>query len=386
MKVLQLISSSGYYGAEAVVMSLSQALLQNGLSSILGVFRNSTRPNLEVAEIAQAKGLSVEVIPCNGRADRQTWLSVREIIRREQIDLLHSHGYKAHVYAHFAARGTDCRTIATCHGHHTRNSNKGVLSVSGVKVWGYRKVERAVLPRFDRVIAVSDQIGSSLRTAGVQAGKLAVIANGIDVAEFESARPATDLEKLKGRNLAIGLVSRLVQGKGHEQLFAIVRNILTKCPNTTFFIVGDGPRRQLLENLSHQLGIAQNMFFLGKRNDMPQVYAALDILVLPSTAEGTPMSILEALAARKAVIASNVGGIPEVISDYKTGRLIEAGDSFALQEAILSMLKNADLRRCFGKAGHVLVAEKFSASHMAGKYLAEYCRLTNIARASTATA
>lgn len=386
MKVLHLISSSGYYGAEAVVVSLSQTLRQNGIGSILGVFRNSNKPNLEVASIAQAKGIPVELIPCHGRADRQTWLAIRDIIRREQIDLLHSHGYKAHLYGHFATRGTNCRTVATCHGHHTRNSNKGTLCVSGVKVWGYQKIERAVLPRFDRVIAVSDQIGSSLRTAGLQAKKLAVITNGIDVAEFESAYPAKDLEELKRGALAIGLVGRLVHGKGHEKLLESARNILIQCPNTVVFIVGDGPRWGVLENLAYELGVARSVFFLGKRTDMPQVYAALDLLVLPSATEGMPMAVLEALASKKAVIASNVGGIPEVIHDNKTGRLIKPGDSTALQEAVICLLKNPDLRRCFGTAGNVLVREKYSASHMASKYLAEYCNLTNGQPAFTATA
>jgi glycosyltransferase involved in cell wall biosynthesis len=386
MKVLQLISSSGYYGTEAVVVSLSHALQQSGVSSIVGVFRNASKPNLELAEIAEAKALPVELIACNGRADRQTWLAIREIIRREGIDVLHSHGYKAHLYGHFAARGTNCRTVATCHGHHTKNSNKGVLSVSRVKVWGFKKIERAVLPRFDRVIAVSDQIASSLRTAGVQAKRLAVITNGIDVAEFESARPASDLEYLKRGGLAIGLVGRLVYGKGHEQLLQIARNVLLQCPNTIFFIVGNGPRLEMLKNLARELDLGQSVFFVGKRNDMPQVYAALDALVLPSSAEGTPMAILEAMAAKKAVIASNVGGIPAIISDHKTGRLVEPGDSGTFQEAVVSLLKSVDLRCRLGSAGNALVKERYSASHMATRYLTEYRKLTNSEYAAGATA
>jgi glycosyltransferase involved in cell wall biosynthesis len=378
MRVLQLISSSGYYGAEAVAISLSQALQQSGIDSVLGVFRNSNRTNLEVAETAKTKGLSVELVSCNGRADRQAWLAIREVIRRERVDLVHSHGYKSHLYGHFAARGMNCQTVATCHGYHTRNSPKnGVLNFSEAKVWGYRKIEHALLPRFDRVIAVSDEIACSLRTAGVQARRLTVIPNGIDVSEFESARPAPDLEEVKGGRLAVGLVGRLIHGKGHVQLFEVARNILAECPNTVFFVVGDGLLRQRLENLVHEFDIAGDVFFLGKRSDMPQVYAALDIMVLPSLAEGTPMVILEALAARKAVIASNVGGIPEIITDNKTGRLIETGNSRALCEALLCLLNNRELRCKFGGKGNALVRENYSASRMASRYLEEYRKLTN---------
>jgi glycosyltransferase involved in cell wall biosynthesis len=213
----------------------------------------------------------------------------------------------------------------------------------------------------------------------VQARKLVVIANGIDVSQFESARPAADLEHMKRGNLAIGLVGRLVHGKGHRELFEIARNILAQCPKTVFFIVGDGFLRPRLETLACELDISRNVFFLGKRTDMPQIYAAFDIVVLPSAAEGTPVSVLEALAAKKPVIASNVGGIPELILDNTTGRLIEPGDSYALQEAALGLLKNADLRRFFGTRGNALVREKYSAAQMAGKYLAEYCKVTNTA-------
>ena len=384
MKVLQLISSSGYYGAEAVAISLSRALQQRGIGSILGVFHNAKRPNLEIAEIAKAKGLRVELVPCNGRADRQAWLDIREIVRREQIDLLHTHGYKSHLYGHFAARGSNCKTVATCHGHHTKNSKNGVLCMSGVRVWGYAKIERALLPRFDRVVAVSNEIASSLRSSGVQAKRLSVIANGIDVAEFESARPALDLVAIKSDNLAIGLVGRLVHGKGHQQLFEIARDILIQCPSTTFFIVGDGFLRQRLERQAREMSIARNVFFLGRRSDMPEVYAAIDILVLPSMAEGPPMAVLEAMAAKKAVIASNVGGIPEIVVDHMTGRLIEPGSSRALQEAVLCLLRNSDLRQRFGSIGNALVQEKYSASQMAEKYLAEYSKLTKSVSAASA--
>ena len=364
MRVLQLISSSGHYGAEAMAVSLSQALQKDGIGSILGVFRNSHRPNLEVAEIAKARGLQVEWVRCQGRVDRQAWLAIREVIRREQIDLLHSHGYKSHVYGYFAARGTPCRTVATCHGYYTRTSKSGFLSVADMKVRGYREVERVLLPRFDRVVAVSNEVATSLRGAGVLGKRLAVIGNGIDVAEFESARPAEDLLEIKGRSLAVGLVGRLIQGKGHEQLFQAARTILAQCPGTVFFVIGDGPLRLRLADLARELGIAKSVVFVGKRHDMPQVYSSLDVLVLPSTAEGTPMVVIEALAAKRAVVASNVGGIPEIIDHDRTGRLIEPGNSFALQEAILTLLKNADLRRSLGTTVAAYLRKPFRPEHL----------------------
>ncbi len=375
MRVLQLISSSGYYGAEQVMVSLSQQLQHSGISTVVGVLQDPDSPRAEVGEVAARQGLPVEWVYCNGRIDRRAGLAIKDLIRRERIDVMHSHGYKSHLYGYFSARGMRCRSVATCHGHYTRATISGVLSVKDVKMRGYREVEHALLGRFDRVIAVSREGVARLKRAGVLTKKVVVIENGTNVDVFESASPAKDLLDIKKESL-VGIVARLVHGKGHSQLFEAARGILAECPDTMFVVIGEGPLRQQLEQAACELGIGKRVFFAGNRADMPQVYAALDVVVLPSLAEGTPMAVLEAMAAKRAVVASKVGGIPDMIADNESGCLVEPGNSHQLQESILRVLKDAELRCSFGLRGHEIVCEKFSAAQMARKYLIEYSKIT----------
>jgi glycosyltransferase involved in cell wall biosynthesis len=172
--------------------------------------------------------------------------------------------------------------------------------------------------------------------------------------------------------LAIGLVGRLTGGKGHRQAFEAAKEFFLQYKDTVLLVIGDGPLKQELGILAKKLGIEASVVFTGKRSDMAEVYAALDILVLPSLYEGLPMVILEALAGKVAVIATRVGAIPHVILPGRTGLLVEPGDVVGLREAICQLLANANLRRSLGEAGCGYAGEKFSASAMAAKYLSLY--------------
>ena len=368
MKVLQLISSTGYYGAEAVVVNLSKQLEKLGVSNTIGVFQNAHRPNLEVAEVAKQQRLRVEILPCAGRMDWGCVRRIRDRVRGEGFDVLHTHGYKAHLYGYLAVRAISCPVVATCHGY------RSVLppGLARLRQQFYGAVERALLRRFDRVVAVSSELAEALGKARVASGKLTIIRNGVDPDGFGSACPSADLEKIKGGRMAVGLVGRLTEGKGHRQLFQAAREILVRHPNTVLFVVGDGPLKSRLEDLARELGIASSVFFTGKRSDMVGVYAALDIFVLPSLYEGLPMVILEALAAKRAVIATRVGAVPDLILEGNTGLLIEPADIPALGNAMIRLMTDAGLRRSLGENGAAFVRKQFSAQSMAGKYLELY--------------
>ena len=368
MKVLQLISSSGYYGAEAVMVSLTKHLNQLGIPSTVGVFENAQHPNLEVAEVARQHGLPVEVVRCEGRADWSAVQAIRKFVRRERIDIIHTHGYKAHLYGYLAARVLPCSLIATCHGYHSFVPSR----IARCRRQFYSSVERVLLQRFDQVVAVSSDLALFLRQRGVRLEKLAVIENGVDLDQFGSAPPSADLKVAKAGRLAVGLVGRLTEGKGHAQFFDAAREFLLQHRETLLVVIGDGPLKQPLETLARQLGIEASVVFTGKRSDMAEVYAALDILVLPSLHEGMPMVILEALAAKVAVVATRVGAIPHVILPRQTGLLVEPGDVFGLRDAICQLLIDANLRRSLGEGGYRFVGEHLSASAMAGKYLNLY--------------
>jgi glycosyltransferase involved in cell wall biosynthesis len=365
MKVLQLISSGGFYGAESVLINLARSLSELGCESIVGVFDNAHRSNTEVAEHARRLGLAVETFTCSGRMDWDTVREIRNAIRKHGIDLVHTHGYKSNLYGYAAVRPLGLPILATCHNWTRQSASLRVYAV----------LDRMVLRRFSQVVAVSETVRDSLCEAGLQKERVATIDNGVDLQRFASGSAFFAQEIGKGSKLVVGMVGRLVPQKGPELLLQAAKELLLRFPETLFVFVGDGPARAALERLASELGIMQRVIFAGQRNDLPSVYAAMDIFALPSLNEGMPMTILEALASRKAIVATRVGEVPRLILPGKTGFLIEPGDASGLRDALARLLADEQLRDEFAEAGHALVRQNFSAQAMSRKYLDLYHRL-----------
>ncbi|MFI5088972.1 MAG: glycosyltransferase family 4 protein [Terriglobales bacterium] len=365
MKVLHLISSGGMYGAENVVAALARDLEQMGCWVRVGVFQNEHCPDNNVADQLERRGASVIRIPCRGRVDRGAIRQIREIVRGEQVQLVHSHGYKSNIYGYLACRRLGVPMMATCH--------LWTRQTPAIRV--YEFIDAWLLRRFDAVAAVSDVIAEDARRAGIPAAKITTINNGIDLVPFASATPTLAEEVKKGDRLLIGTVGRLVSQKGMDYFLRAAREVLNEMPEALFAVVGDGPDRGKLERLAQELGIDGRVVFTGSRADMPHVYASFDVFVLASLDEGLPMAILEALASNRAVVATQVGAVPKVIVSGQTGMLVNAADVPGLADAILVLLRNADLRARLGRNGSAVVHKQFSSRVMSQQYLRLYEQL-----------
>ena len=362
MNILQLISSKGYYGTENMLSQLGVSLGRLGCHSVAGVFENLHSPNLEVAESVRHHGTPVETIRCRGRLDWRAVRKIREYLTRENIEIVHTHGYKANLYGYAAARPLGIPLVATCHNWPGRTFALRI----------YYWLDHIVLRRFDRVAVVSERVGQSLRHAGVAPERIFLIENGIDVSLFANAAASC---KEESTELRIGVVGRLAPEKGVEFFLRAAPGILQKHPLTKFFLVGDGPQRNKLQALVRDLHIDKDVIFTGTRQDMPNVYASIDIFVLPSLNEGLPLALLEAMAAGKSVVATRVGAIPSVIATNRTGLLVEPRDIVALQDSILRLIEDSDLRRRLGKAAQEAVALRYSSESMASNYFNLYSEL-----------
>jgi glycosyltransferase involved in cell wall biosynthesis/acetyltransferase-like isoleucine patch superfamily enzyme len=372
VNVLQLISSGGYYGAENVVVSLSESLENCNCRSVIGVFHNDDQRNEDLTRQAELRGLSVQPIACRGRWDRETIEAIRQKMEHLNIDLLHTHGYKADIYGFLASRKLGVPLVSTCH----------LWTHDTAAVRFYEFLDSLFLRRFDAVVAVSDTIAESLHVSGVCESQIRVIDNGIDIPSFHQAR-ATLVEKIeKGRSLLVGTVGRLVPQKGMEYFLRAAREVLLEFPNVTFVVIGAGPDREKLEQLALELAIEQNVVFTGLCTDMPGAYASMDVFVLPSIDEGMPMAILEALASKKAVVATDVGAVPRLIIPEKTGLLVAPRDVPALKHAILRLLNDPSLRAALGNAGEALVKRSHSRDVMAQNYLELYEQVADKSGAS----
>jgi glycosyltransferase involved in cell wall biosynthesis len=366
MNVLHLISSGGYYGAENVVVSLAESLEAQGCRSVIGVFHNEHQQNVELIRQTERRGLTVQKIPCRGRWDWQTVRSIREALEMLNIDVLHTHGYKPNIYGYVASRKLGLPLISTCH--------LWTRETAAVRVYDF--LDSVFLRRFDAVVAVSHPIADSLRCSGIPETKIHIIDNGIDLMAFSSVH-ATLTEKINNSNrLVVGTVGRLVPQKGVEYFLRAARDVLLEFPDVIFVVIGAGPDREKLEMMAKDLTIEQNVRFTGHCADMPGAYASLDVFVLASVDEGMPMAVLEALASKRAVVATSVGAVPRLIAPGKTGLLVPPKDIQALKLAILELLNNSCLRNELGNAGENFVQQCHSRQAMGDKYLELYQQVT----------
>jgi glycosyltransferase involved in cell wall biosynthesis len=360
VKVLQLISSGGYYGAENMLLNLCASQEQSGCQNSLLIFYNVHVPNVEFYERARRRGLSVRMVHCNGRADWRAVRQIEEYIQEDGVDLVHTHGYKADLYGYLAAWRCHKPVVATCHNW-----------VGGTAALGiYNHLDRMVLKKFNALVAVSDAVGHRLHAFGVPTEKIKTIANGIDVTAFERAQPLP-LLKAEG-NTVVGVVARLDLQKGFEYLLHAARELCKTFHDLKIVIVGEGPDRNAIEEMIQQYGLQSSVVLAGQQSNMPAVYAAMDMFVLPSLNEGLPMTVLEAMAASKPVIATRVGAIPSVIKDGENGLLVNAKDPEGLQNAIASLLSDPERSRRMGDQAHAWVSQNYTSEAMALKYREMY--------------
>jgi glycosyltransferase involved in cell wall biosynthesis len=243
---------------------------------------------------------------------------------------------------------------------------------------------RRLLARFAarfarRFFCVSADIAADIRRYRIAPDdKVEVIPNGIDFARFQLDQPVRELKKSLGISdtaPVIGTVGRLNNVKNHALLLQGFARVKKDIPDVHLLLVGDGPLLQNLTALSVSLGVQADVHFPGYQLDPERFLAAMDIFALTSCSEGMPLAILEAWAAGLPVVASAVGGVPELVQPERNGILFPADDEAAFHRAMLDLLRDPVRRRKLGAAGRELVETKFSLQQMAANYQASYARL-----------
>lgn len=363
-KVLQLISSEGFFGAENVVIELCYALKKNGIATTVGAFKNSHNSNLEIILRAKEKGLNTVVFDCKGKLDLNSIKIIRRYILFNNISLIHAHGYKADVYGFLATIGCKVKKVSTCHN----------WVGDSKKMKSYRMLDKLILGKFNSVVAVSKPIQNELISSGINKNKIKLIHNGVDVDRF-STNFDVSLRKefgLQSSNKIIGTVGRLSEEKGHKFLLESFKEILVVIPEARLVIVGDGPLRKGLEQLCNKLGLDGKVVFTGTRNDIPELLSIFNIFVLSSLIEGLPVALLEAMAAKKPVVATRVGDIPSIIEDGVTGYLVEPKDAQGLQKRITDLLTDTNCAIQMSLKAHETIKQDFSLQNMANAYIRIY--------------
>lgn len=299
---------------------------------------------------------------------------VTNVIKEENIDIVHGQGARAEFYARLASGRTGIpkyiSTIATpVEGY----------DVDFLKKRFYRFFDRFSEKYVDRFIVVSDALKDFvIHQRRISAEKVVRIYNGIEINHY-------DPDKLKSQRLQIrsefilnddviliGSIGRLVWQKGFTYFLRCIPDIIKHIAQTKFVVVGDGEMRKYLQNLSKKLGTENHLFFAGQRSDIRDILAATDIIVIPSLQEGFPMVTLEAMAMKKPIIATRINGITEQMSDSVEGILVEPTSVSALTIAIKRLLENPELATSLGEAARKRVIKDFSVEKMISETISVY--------------
>jgi len=294
------------------------------------------------------------------------WATVAlwRLLRRVRPEVVHTHTSKAGVVGRFAAWLARVPVVIhTPHGHIFYGYYGTVTSAI------IRLLERLLAKITDRIVTLTDrgaQEHVQYKIAGAE--KFATIHSGIDLIHFRSVQvnPAVKRKELglPPEGPIIGTLGRLVPIKGQEWLLKAAPRVLAEFPQACFVIIGDGPMLGELRQLTSQLGIGLRVVFLGAREDVPECLAALDLFVLPSLNEGMGRALLEAMAVGCPVVATCVGGIPDIVADGATGLLVPPRDDRALAEAILTLLRDRSRRAAYGEAARRHVDGRFDVKTM----------------------
>src|SRR5664279_4203030 len=270
-------------------------------------------------------------------------------------DVIHDHMYRAELVGTRAA-------IALGAAGHRRPYVVSTVHSSRVRSDEDRRELQILTPNIDRMIAVSKAIEAKIQDEGRTGSPVSLIYNGVDLARYDHTDPCCtfrDQYGIEPDSVVVGVVARLEPEKGHPTLLEAWPAVLRAVPNATLLVVGEGSRHAELEQQAAALRIAHRVTFTGRRDDVPSVTAALDVAVLPSYREAQGLSILEAMALSRPVVASNVGGIPEMVEDGRTGLLVPPHDAPALAAAIVRVLRDHPLADTLARAGHDLVHDRF---------------------------
>ena len=272
-----------------------------------------------------------------------------------RADVIHNHMYRAEIVGTKAA-------IALREAGHRRPFVMSTVHSSRIRSDADQEELRRLTLEIDRLVVVSKAIDAKVIEEGRLGAPRSLIYNGVDLERYDHQAPCCTLRdeySMDPEAEIVGVVGRLELEKGHPTLLEAWPMVLAERPHAYLLIVGEGSRLDALHQIARDHGIERHVIFTGRRDDIPAVTAAFDVAVLPSYREAQGLTILEAMALSRPVVASNVGGIPEMVEHEVTGLLVPAHDPQALAAAIVRVLADHQLADVLARAGHDLVHDRF---------------------------
>lgn len=367
-----------------ILEAIRQGQVGGGETHILNLVEHIDRTRFEPVVLAFTGGQMIDrlgeigirnfVIPSTRAFDVRKWKSVRKLLQEEAIDIVHVHGTRANSNVYWAAKALGLPVIYTIHGWSFHDDQPWLVKRLRIlyEQWITRKVNRN--------ISVSDS-NQQTGTRYITNFKSDVINNGINLQQFNPDTVNGGLRSKWGiadDTCVIGFAARMTEQKDPLTLIQAFAEALKQKNNLVLLMVGDGELKQPAIELAARLGISSHILFEPFRADVPEVLQAMDVFCLPSLWEGLPIGLLEAMAMRKAVIATAADGSCEIVKDGENGLIVPVQDVQALAVALLRASGDTAMRARFGSAARETVAASFDINNMTRKIEHIYLQTLNV--------
>ncbi len=371
-RVMHLIATNFYGGPEKqIVEHLVRLNKSETYKGVLCSFLEGGQPN-QILNVARQRGIETFAVPMNGPLDVRALMQVYRLLKRQGIDLLVGHHYKAVIFGVIAGRLLGIPVLNYSRGFTAENK----------RVAFYEKLERLFVRGTKGIISVSEGQREKLQRFGIRKKNMWVVHNGVEV-NNEIEKPLRSKIEVFGQfdipeNALLAIsVGRLSPEKGHRFLIEAMKLLEEELDNIYFLFCGEGVCTPNLQHQASEYSVHFHCRFAGFQTDMSSIYNACDFLVLPSLTEGLPNVVLEAFAHKKPVVATSVGGVPEVVDDGLNGFLVPSEDAAALAEAIRRLIRNDEIRRKMGEAGYQKIIRHFTFESQTPKLIRIYDSILN---------
>jgi glycosyltransferase involved in cell wall biosynthesis len=360
IRILHLIETTGPGGAETVLVQLASNLTQSFVS-LAGVTGKGW-----LVEQLQAKQIPFLILRTGGSFDLKLLKSIISIAKKANIDIIHSHMFSMGFYAALAGFLLKIPVVVTLHGIVDITKDLKTLNrKTRLKIKFLNKLAK-------RIVVVSMFMKSYCESIGFSQHRLKVIYNGVDVNKFSFKSPTNFKSELgfSKNGILIGSIGNIRKTKGYHHYIHAAKLTVKHIPQVKFILVGQGDDviEKELYKLVNKLNLESHFFFLGYREDIPQILSALDVFVIPSTSEGFSIATIEAMAMKVPVVATRSGGPSEIIEDRKSGLLVPPGNPHELSEAIIKMLNCQSAVEKYIDRAYSTVITKFPLHSMIGTY------------------
>lgn len=341
-------------GPDKTVLLVAEKANPDKFNMVVMYMRGVRDNDFQIAKWARDRGLTVYEVLERGKFDIDNLFQINRLIRDHKIDIYHARDYKTCFFGLLLwLINPRMKLVFTAHGWIIDNTKQKL----------YTWLNIFSLKRYQKIIAVSKATKKIMVDRGIDKSKIDIVYNAIDVDQWCRGEILSTFRSelnISCKSKLVGIVGRLSNEKGVDTTLEVARHVIMSRPDTYFVLVGDGPIRSEVENKIRDLGLSSNVFLVGFRKDALNIYAGLDLFLSTSLTEGTPNTVLEAMAMEVPVVHTAVGGVPEMIEDGVDGILCKVGDVHGISQAVLTVLNDENTARRLREHGRRSVCTKFS--------------------------